>query len=145
MSLALFCEEHFQIAVDLKWPNDLYSRGKKCGGILLKNQQQRMLIGVGLNLLPNSDWGSVLPSSTILPEDFSRTLPQRFVASYLGQRSLSPEVIARTWNERCVHLNKQVTIQDGEKVVTGTFHGLGPHGEALVGTEKVYNGTLRWD
>jgi|GEM_PF-1626234 len=34
----------------LKWPNDLLLQGRKCAGMLLEGWQQRILVGVGVNI-----------------------------------------------------------------------------------------------
>lgn len=38
------------IAVELKWPNDLEANGRKVGGILVERDEQRVVVGCGLNL-----------------------------------------------------------------------------------------------
>jgi biotin-(acetyl-CoA carboxylase) ligase len=43
-----------------------------------------------------------------------------------------------------VHLNRKVTITDGNEIVEGIFSGLGAHGEAIVSGKSVFNGSLRW-
>jgi BirA family biotin operon repressor/biotin-[acetyl-CoA-carboxylase] ligase len=53
--------------VRVKWPNDIMSRGQKCGGILIENFLQRAIvkssiIGVGLNV--NNEIFSGLPFAT---------------------------------------------------------------------------------
>lgn len=146
--LALFFEEHFDSKLDLKWPNDIYSNGKKCGGILLKKTSSKMLIGIGLNLFPNSNWGNVLNDSISMNEDWKSKLPSEILGHYLKFHPADVTKIKNQWNDRCIHLNKLVSIEDGTTVTKGIFTGLGEHGQALVQTEKklesIYNGTLRW-
>ena len=40
----------YGVRVGLKWPNDLFYRGKKLAGILVEQVQGHLLIGVGLNV-----------------------------------------------------------------------------------------------
>lgn len=40
----------YGVQVGLKWPNDLFYRGKKLAGILVEQVQGHLLIGVGLNV-----------------------------------------------------------------------------------------------
>ena len=66
LSLAAGCaigeglERNFGLKMQLKWPNDLYLGGKKCGGVLIdlvqsSNQDWTVVVGVGLNVaMPNS-------------------------------------------------------------------------------------------
>ena len=95
------CLEHFLSAqfsanLQLKWPNDLYSEGKKCGGILLKNQGQRVLVGVGLNLRPSPLWGHAISTNISLEPDWASELPKKFVESYLSLRPLPINEITET-------------------------------------------------
>ena len=146
VAMAEFLEKSFQASVDLKWPNDIYRAGLKCGGILLQHQAPHMFIGVGINLLPDSNktWGSVLPESRQLNDEWAHELPAQFVAYYHSLHPRPIQQIKDEWNKRCAHLGKTVTITDGDVVVKGTFQGLGLHGEALVDGKSVYNGSLRW-
>ncbi len=53
------------VAVDLKWPNDLELRGDKVGGILIERNDDRVVVGVGLNLhwpAPPEEAGGLLDS-----------------------------------------------------------------------------------
>lgn len=146
VSLAMSFEELWGVTLDLKWPNDLYREGKKCGGILLQYQAPRMLIGVGINLHPDSSasWGSVWNHQKKLDSDWAHQMPSEFVERYLANCSQSAELIHHQWLKRCVHLNRKVTITDGNEIVEGIFSGLGAHGEAIVSDKSVFNGSLRW-
>ena len=42
--------EVLAVRVDLKWPNDLEIGGRKVGGILVETNEQRTVVGCGLNL-----------------------------------------------------------------------------------------------
>jgi BirA family transcriptional regulator, biotin operon repressor / biotin---[acetyl-CoA-carboxylase] ligase len=134
-------------SVTLKWPNDLYSGGRKCGGILLKGYQGQMLIGVGLNLRPSPDWGHASVSTECIA-DFQRSFPREIAELYSSVSPLDTDLIRREWEARCLHWQKTVEVNEGEAVVTGRFLSLGVHGEAVIetsaGIESVFNGTLWW-
>ncbi len=40
--------------VGIKWPNDLIVRGRKLGGILIEKSRDRILLGIGVNVLQRS-------------------------------------------------------------------------------------------
>lgn len=147
--LATFLEEEFDSRVLLKWPNDLVAGANKCGGILLKHQGGRMLVGVGLNLLPHptSGWGAALGAGTVLDRGFESRLPALFVERYLAASPTGPMFLKSEWEARCAHLGRPVTVSEGGHETQGIFLGLGGHGEALVDAGKgpvaLYNGTLR--
>ncbi len=145
VSLAESLEAQFGERIGLKWPNDLYRDGKKCGGILLQHSAPHMLIGVGINLWPNPQWGSVLDEACELPLEWMHELPKRFAHHYINNHPRPTQMLKEAWKVRCVHLDRQVTITDGLEIISGNFRGLGEHGEALVGSRAVFNGTLRWE
>jgi BirA family biotin operon repressor/biotin-[acetyl-CoA-carboxylase] ligase len=133
--------------LQLKWPNDLYADGKKCGGILLKSSHGRMVIGVGVNLTPQERWGHAW-GHLALPSDYARAFPRAITEHCLVRANRSSASLKKLWESRCTHLGAEVTITDGKTVHEGVFHGLGIHGEAVLrtstGVRSVYNGTLRW-
>ena len=147
VSLAESIESLWGVRVALKWPNDLYLGGKKCGGILLQHQSPHMFIGVGLNVNPVSDspWGSVLTAPIAWETQLCHDLPARFVNDYTLTHPRPLAQLQEAWSERCAHLGRIVTITDGEEKTTGLFEGLGQHGEAIVNGKHVFNGSLRWD
>ncbi len=59
------------VAIDLKWPNDLERNGRKIGGVLVERDEQRTVVGCGINLSwpqPPPGAGALLdgvPSPTI--------------------------------------------------------------------------------
>lgn len=146
--LAEFCKQQFGVAMDLKWPNDLYRHEKKAGGILLKHRGSTMLIGIGLNLLPTPLWGHLLDSGDRLPKSWQRELPAQFVRYYMENHPMDVNDIKNQWCQACLHMDKEVRILDGDQLSKGTFIGLGDHGEAILRSEQsevnVFNGTLRW-
>lgn len=55
IAIARTLEQHYQLAVQLKWPNDLYAGHRKLGGILVELSGQThancdVVIGIGLNI-----------------------------------------------------------------------------------------------
>jgi BirA family biotin operon repressor/biotin-[acetyl-CoA-carboxylase] ligase len=144
VSLAKTIEKLWGIKVGLKWPNDLYHLDKKCGGILLKLEQPHMFIGVGINLQPTTQWGSVFERKNSLNTGWAHDLAFNFAQNYQQSFPSPIKKIEEEWTQRCVHLNKLVTVVDGEERHSGLFTGLGVNGEAIIGNKSIYNGTLRW-
>ncbi len=143
VSIAESIEEMFKVSLEVKWPNDLFRDGKKCGGILLQHQSPHMLIGVGLNLWPNSDWGSVLTSRSPLMENWAHEIPHQLVSQYMLKHPRPVQQIREAWIKRCTHFEKSVIISEGEVKISGRFDGIGEHGEAIIDGKSVYNGMLR--
>lgn len=73
LAVALSLEEVTGTLVQLKWPNDIYSGGRKLGGILIESRWRAerldwVAIGVGLNLRVPSE----LPNAAGLGDRYSR-------------------------------------------------------------------------
>lgn len=51
--------QRYGVQVGLKWPNDLYYRGKKLAGVLVEAVQGHLLVGVGLNVANEVPEGAV--------------------------------------------------------------------------------------
>lgn len=62
LAVSLALEEQCQLAVELKWPNDIYIAGRKCGGILVETSSLQgeagkhfALVGIGVNVNGDTD------------------------------------------------------------------------------------------
>jgi BirA family biotin operon repressor/biotin-[acetyl-CoA-carboxylase] ligase len=149
LELSLLVCRFFEVegnSLKLKWPNDLYTRhGKKCGGILVQSHQKDYLAGIGINLFYEGlDYGGVYDSSFELDKKSWIRELSSFIRDH---RYLDTTDLINDWQLRCMHLNEQVIISEGDTQTSGIFLGLGEHGEALVetqtGIERLYNGSLR--
>lgn len=58
------CHELSNYPLHIKWPNDLFLHGQKCGGILCEVESEHFLIGVGLNVVDAPDGKSCLNQHT---------------------------------------------------------------------------------
>lgn len=135
---------HYGIAnVGLKWPNDIYSDGKKLGGILVEvsthsNGSASAIIGLGLNLhLPPN-----IESITQAYTDLSHVAPQvqlernHVVAQLLNE--LLPIVATfekqgmsaylEEWRSYDCLLNKSATLFVGSQQLSGIVQGIDENG-----------------
>jgi len=62
LAVCLVLEEMCQLSVELKWPNDIYISGRKCGGILVEASSLQgetgecfALVGIGINVKGNRE------------------------------------------------------------------------------------------
>lgn len=139
--------EKFGEELKLKWPNDIYdSAGKKCCGILIQQSSGKHIAGIGINLLSSNEWGGIFHR---IPTNISKREWCADIYQYIQQRRINDSLIVKDkFLKRCAHLNKFVTITEGEEKHSGIFSGLGDWGEAILkeGSEihSVYNGSLRW-
>jgi BirA family biotin operon repressor/biotin-[acetyl-CoA-carboxylase] ligase len=133
----------------IKWPNDVQVDGLKCCGILLRShmlsgsQHPIVILGIGINV--NMWERDLLPGATSLAleagREFDRDAVLAQLMTNLGtiyDRFLAGD-LADDWSRataRLAYLNEAVTIQDGDRVLSGTVRGLGIGGELILSTNN---------
>jgi BirA family biotin operon repressor/biotin-[acetyl-CoA-carboxylase] ligase len=148
-----FFEEKYRKIIQLKWPNDLMNDEGKCGGILIQNIQDQLIVGVGLNLFQLEDQKrqdeyphSFLFHHNIFSEDYKKILPEK-IYQYILDNRINSQRIIEEWNRLCIHKNQLVSFENGEELSHGFFLGIGNSGEALIEengvTRSIYSGSLR--
>ncbi|MGH9029495.1 MAG: biotin--[acetyl-CoA-carboxylase] ligase [Acidimicrobiales bacterium] len=138
------CSEVADLHPDLKWPNDLYIRGRKLGGILAESVPDAVVVGMGLNIRwPAPEPQSVGPpihgeldglATSIWRESAAQGSgfgidPHEVLDSLLlafdhrlvdlddpGSRSRQ----AAEYRRRCVTLGKQVRVVVADETLEGT-------------------------
>ncbi len=141
------------IAVQLKWPNDVYLGGKKACGILIETpplRPRRLVIGVGLNVnntfaeapLEVRDRATSLAQVTgSAATDLTTVLLAclRSIDTGIERLRVSDPLLASEWRERSFLTGKQVQIrlpsQDGHSVIVGRCESVAPDGALLVRTQ----------
>lgn len=131
-------------AVQLKWPNDVYARGKKMAGILIESAPQASwLVGIGLNVAVN--WSDapqeVAVKATCLSSLAGRPLDLHVVLVELLDE-LERELLSwregdsswlTQWRERCLLTGKTVLVrQPPERELVGVCEGLDAAGRLIV-------------
>ncbi|MCW3088571.1 MAG: biotin--[acetyl-CoA-carboxylase] ligase [Sediminibacterium sp.] len=144
----------------IKWPNDIYWRDRKAGGILIENlvrgtHWQGCIVGIGLNVnqtefpasLPNpvslkqvtgKEWDTVATARQICVQ-----LQQRFTDLVNG---LSGQQL-REYNERLYKMGEEVRLRKNNAAFNGRIAGVTGDGELLVagGMEQSFRfGEVEW-
>jgi len=127
----------------MKWPNDLFVRGKKVCGLLIESHAANVILGLGLNLTQTADeFATVgLPDATsirivggrvIEPREAAEAVLRRLDREY--NRLLAGERVAveAEWKWRVGLLGRQVVVElrDGS-TVSGRLHEMGFDGLEL--------------
>lgn len=126
MSLALTAAEVLNVQV--QWPNDLVSNGKKVGGVLSEVVEEAVIVGLGINLAE----GSVPPELEALAghidtiED-SLAIAHRILESFTTPASWSE--ISDRWQGRDATPGKRYVPADGKPVTAIRVNDMG----ALIG------------
>ena len=148
LALCKGLESQTQCQPGLKWPNDLFLHGKKCGGILTETQglagagQTAVVIGIGLNVnTPAEAFSEELRAkatslSATTGDLYDRTL---LLAAILAELDLAvarleqgdfPAILAE-WRQRDIHAGQQVSwVNTQGRIVTGI--SLGPDEEGFL-------------
>jgi BirA family transcriptional regulator, biotin operon repressor / biotin---[acetyl-CoA-carboxylase] ligase len=151
---------HYALSeVSVKWPNDLYWRDRKAGGILIENSMQGnawqwSVIGIGLNI-NQTDFKQLNNRAVSLKQITGKTFNTIELAKELaGYVQRSMEVLVRNEKEirkqyRAVlyKLNESVHFRQGSRSFTGTVADVTPTGELVVQSpldERFGIGEVEW-
>ena len=157
LSLAAGCaigeglERNFGLKMQLKWPNDLYLGGKKCGGVLIdlvqsSNQDWTIVVGVGLNVaMPNSGGNNIDQPWTDLSSHSAVPLTRNEVGGQL-LGALVPLLSSwqvgafsqwrESWSRRDLMAGHQITVQQGNHSISGRADGVDQSGALRVVTNE---------
>jgi BirA family biotin operon repressor/biotin-[acetyl-CoA-carboxylase] ligase len=155
LSLAVGCaiaeglEGDLALDLKLKWPNDLYLGGKKCGGVLIDlvqsaNQDWLIVVGVGLNVAmsdlgsdgidqPWTDLGSHANAPLVRNELAGRLLG--VLVPLLSNWQLgSFSQWQACWARRDLMAGHQISVQQGGHSISGRAEGVDLSGALQVAT-----------
>jgi BirA family transcriptional regulator, biotin operon repressor / biotin---[acetyl-CoA-carboxylase] ligase len=146
-------------AVGLKWPNDVFLRGKKVSGILIESSNAasgRLVAGIGLNVnnslaaAPLELRATAVSMIDVAEQSLDRT---GVLIALLGRIELWLAALARDetavfdrWRSYCVLTGKSVRLKAGTRDVAGLCQGIDDSGCLLLstsqGTEAHRSGTV---
>lgn len=151
-----------QVALDLKWPNDVLIKGKKVSGILTEMNAEAtrvryIVVGIGINV-NQSGFPEDLPATSLRIESGSRWSRVELVGALL--KSLDREyrqlvvdidtkaaILERFAENSSWVFGKQVRIEENGSAFEGITDGLDPRGflqvRTLFGLRTVLSGTVR--
>lgn len=141
LAVSLLLEEICHLEVQLKWPNDIYISGRKCGGILMETSSLHaegkelfVLVGIGVNI--NGD-------SATFPAELQTTATSLFIetgkeyeisAFFEGIRDRLIKLLSQLENEGFADILSQWRHRDmlqGKWLRWLTPAGLQVYGESL--------------
>ena len=127
----------------LKWPNDVYINGRKIAGILPELLKERLIVGVGINLLyTEKEFSNLTHRATSLflegidfdYEKLVNSLHKNLVELYrkLERGEFSPALFEKA----CPLIGREITVIEGEKVYNALALGIDKEGALIVETES---------
>ncbi|MDB2441393.1 biotin--[acetyl-CoA-carboxylase] ligase [Luminiphilus sp.] len=163
LAIADRVESEWAVDIKIKWPNDLFIGGKKCGGILLEtaslpgdssNHRIAVIVGIGINVASHPSYQSIDRPATALqahvdsPLSVSRVALLVMTAIVEVCRLEATEVgrrLALDWPRRDLLLNVSVSVPmlgDGFGIARGLSPDGGLHVEFQGALETVYAGEV---
>jgi BirA family biotin operon repressor/biotin-[acetyl-CoA-carboxylase] ligase len=150
-----FCESVLRDEIKIKWPNDIYWRDKKLGGILIENtitgsRISSSVVGIGINVLQD-DFDESLPNPVSLLQisnlEFKLdTLVEGLAVFlekyYLQLRQLHFNFLDRGYTEALYRYQQTHEFRKGEQVFRGEINGVGKDGKLIMhcnGKEQRFN------
>lgn len=143
----------------VKWPNDLYWRDRKAGGILIENVVQgsewkAAIIGIGINInqtkFPNLDRRAVslkqITGKDYSPVELAKELCGHLSQAYELMHKLPMEV-KELYRQHLYKLNESVRLKHGSRVFDAVIKDVSSLGELVVqhATEERFGvGELEW-
>jgi BirA family biotin operon repressor/biotin-[acetyl-CoA-carboxylase] ligase len=137
-----------QSDLQLKWPNDVYLRGRKVCGILVESSPAHsgaLIIGIGINA-SNSLVDAppdVQPVATSLVDAGLRQVDRtqllvdvlNELEDCLSQLKSSNLGLSDQWRTRCMLQGRTLRIESGNRVLVGVCQGIDDEGALLVQTD----------
>jgi BirA family biotin operon repressor/biotin-[acetyl-CoA-carboxylase] ligase len=139
----------FEIACDIKWPNDIYCRGLKISGILAEtaetNAGPAVVVGIGVNLLVSALSPELHSTATSVQTEIGRpvkadellpALLETLSEFYkMFQSVKGHEAIVSEWKARSSYWSgKPVRVSLASEIFEGTTCGLEPDGALRIET-----------
>jgi BirA family biotin operon repressor/biotin-[acetyl-CoA-carboxylase] ligase len=162
-SVALACYVFYKSLAgeetSIKWPNDIYWRDRKAGGILIENMVNGntwnwSIIGIGINV-NQVDFDPSIPNPVSLrqirgeimdPLQLAREL-MAFLERYWNLWRSSPESLLESYNAVLYRRNQKAKFRSGNRVFEGIVKEVNSDGELVVITgmeERFKFGELSW-
>ncbi len=126
--------------VRLKWPNDVLMDGKKISGILLEKTDDKVIVGVGVNLISHPEKNMLYPAADLGGRLSVGALLKRLMLQYdvlldiLKKNGF--EALRRRWLDLAVGLNDKICLHLPEGEVTGVFKGISEEGALILKTKN---------
>ncbi len=133
----------------IKWPNDLYWRDRKAGGILIENIVkgtiwEKAVIGIGINInqvsFPSMKNQPVslrqITGQTFDPKTLAKTLCQHLSIRYEALKENGFKQQLELFNQKLFRLNQTVTFKKGEERFNATVQGVNEKGQLMVLNER---------
>jgi BirA family transcriptional regulator, biotin operon repressor / biotin---[acetyl-CoA-carboxylase] ligase len=161
-AVALACFEFLSVYIDgetkIKWPNDLFWRDRKAGGILIENKMQGQtwkwaVVGIGINVnqtffdktLNNAVSLKQITGKTFNPVELAKELQVLLMKKL--QEAVSLKTILQQYNQHLYKINELVTLRKSGVKFDTVIKEVSPQGKLVTvdAFEKEFDfGEVEW-
>ncbi|MGF1923383.1 MAG: biotin--[acetyl-CoA-carboxylase] ligase [Bacteroidia bacterium] len=141
---------YLPIGLSIKWPNDIYFKNQKLGGILIENSIvgndiKTAIVGIGININQQNFGGELtlkaISTFQILQKDVNlmpllAEICSALESSYLKLRSGNYTQLRRIYVDRLYQLNKLARYQKDGEVFEGMIKGVSDSGLLQIETKQ---------
>ncbi len=126
--------------VRLKWPNDVLLDGKKVAGILLETTGDKVVVGIGVNLVSNPDKNMLYPTANLggrlSPIGLVKRLMIQYDALFDVFSKKGFKKIRARWLDLATGVGETISVHLPTEELIGTFKGISDDGALLLQTGK---------
>ena len=156
-----FLSGYIPSELTIKWPNDLYWRDRKAGGILIENQISggiwtNAIAGMGININQTEFEGihkKVVSMKQITGENYDPVDLAKSLCKHIQQRyqqllgKMGPETILKDYNAVLFQKGQSVKLKKDNIVATYIIHGVNHKGALMASAGLPYefsHGSIEW-
>ena len=126
--------------VRLKWPNDVLLDGRKVAGILLENMGEKIIVGIGVNLVSNPIKNMLYPTANLggklTPMGLVKRLMIQYEALFDVFENKGFKKIRSRWLDLAMGLGETISVHLPTEELIGIFKGISDDGALLLKTDK---------
>lgn len=118
--------------VQIKWPNDILLNNGKLAGILLERVDNKVIVGIGINLVNAPQQGMLYQTSSLNGEIKKTPLVQKICTALSIYSDIMMkegfESIRTEWLKYAVGIGEPIRVSLPNETLTGIFEALTPQG-----------------
>jgi len=129
--------------VHLKWPNDVLLDGKKLAGVLLETVEDKIIVGIGVNLVSSPTKNVLYPTTHLGGLLSPIALVKRLIIQYDAVLSILEkkgfEKIKQRWLDLAQNVGEIISVHLPDQELVGIFKGINNDGALILKTtQKTY-------
>ena len=125
----------------IKWPNDVLVNGKKICGILLEKVEDKIVIGIGLNIINSPEYATDLKKLGV--ETSTKEVQKALlyeVQKYLEELEKKGFLkLKQEWLNHAAFLNEEIKVKSVNNEISGKFEGITDEGLLMLYGNTIIN------